>query len=157
MSSDRCRPCPWAIVLCVMLLLATAPGAAHAAKIRPNKLAEDLKAPDGFEMSLFAAPPEVNYPACLTATPRGEVFIGIDDQGSLGRDANRGRIVRCVDTDGDGAADEIKTFVKIDHPRGLVWDDAARALYVLHPPMLSRFDDADSDGIADGSPQTLAS
>ena len=145
------------IVLSGVMLLAAARGSAHAAKIKANKLADDLKPPDGFEMSLFAAPPEVNYPACLTATPRGEVFVGIDDQGSLGRDANRGRIVRCVDTDNDGAADEIKTFAKIDHPRGLVWDDATRALYVLHPPMLSRFTDADNDGVADGEPQPLAS
>ncbi|MEA2711544.1 MAG: hypothetical protein QOF78_4145 [Phycisphaerales bacterium] len=135
--------CWTAIALCLMLLA----GDAHAA----DKIPKDVTAPAGFEMTLFAAPPEVNYPTCLTATPRGELFVGIDDQGSLGKDANRGRIVRCVDTDNDGAADEIKTFTKLDHPRGLVWDDATHALYVLHPPTLSRFYDDNSDGVADRS------
>src|SRR5688500_9537261 len=104
----------------------------------PDQVLKGVKAPVGFEMTLFAQPPEVNYPTCLTATPRGEVFVGIDDQGSLGKDQDRGRIVRCVDADGDGIADEVKQFGKLDHPRGLVWDDAARAVYVLHPPLLTR-------------------
>src|SRR5688500_4973061 len=136
--SRRC-----AITLCVAILALGALAATPQSKPKPNKLLEDVESPPGFEMTLFAAPPAVNYPTCLTATPRGEVFVGIDDQGSLGRDANRGRIVRCVDTDNDGVADEIRTFVTLDHPRGLVWDDATRSLYVLHPPFLSRFQDGD--------------
>src|SRR5688572_3276614 len=131
MSFACLRPRIWATLLCVVVLGAAT---ADAAKTKPNKPPEDLNAPDGFVMSLFAAPPAVNYPACLTATSRGEVFVGIDDQGSLGKEPNRGRIVRCVDTDNDGVADEIKTFAKVDHPRGLVWDDATATLYVLHPP-----------------------
>lgn len=110
--------------------------------------------PAGFDLTLLAQPPDVNYPTCLTVSPRGEVFVGIDDQGSLGKDEGRGRIVRCVDKDGDGAADEIKTFAKVDHPRGLVWDDAARTLYVLHPPNLTRYVDDDNDGVA-GRSETL--
>ncbi|MDQ3440345.1 MAG: HEAT repeat domain-containing protein, partial [Planctomycetota bacterium] len=110
-----------------------------------------VKPPAGFEMTLFAQPPEVNYPACLTATPRGELFVGMDDQGSLGKDKDRGRIVRCVDTDGDGVGDEVRQFAKVDHPRGMVWDDAARALYVLHPPLLTRHFDEDNDGVAERS------
>src|SRR5215207_8175517 len=81
------------------------PGAAAAAAA--EKILKDVKPPAGFDMTLFAAPPDVNYPTCLAPTPRGEVFIGIDDQGSLGRDADRGRIVRCVDADDDGVADQI--------------------------------------------------
>src|SRR5688500_1083624 len=138
------------LALCVMLL---ALGGGAVATRGDQKILKDLKAPDGFEMSVFAAPPAVNYPACLTVTPRGEVFVGIDDQGSLGKEANRGRIVRCVDTDDDGVADRITTFAKVDHPRGLVWDDAAGALYVLHPPTLSRYfdGDGDRDGVAERS------
>ena len=116
-----------------------------------EQVLKGVKAPAGFEMTLFAQPPEVNYPACLTTTPRGEVFVGIDDQGSLGKDKGRGKIVRCVDTDGDGVADEFKQFVKLDHPRGMVWDDARRCLYVMHPPDLTRHFDDDNDGVADRS------
>jgi putative heme-binding domain-containing protein len=132
---------------------ATAPAAGAAAA---KRILASLKAPAGFDLTLFAAPPQVNYPTCLTATPRGELFIGIDEQGSLGREANKGRIVRCVDSDNDGAADQIVTFAQVDHPRGLVWDDAAAALYVLHPPTLTRYFDDNRDGVADRS-ETIVS
>ena len=106
-----------------------------------------VKAPEGFEVNLFAAPPEVNYPVCLTAAPTGEVFIGIDEQGSLGKEKGRGRVVRCIDTDGDGKADKVNTFAKMDHPRGLIYDNGK--LWVLHPPFLTLYEDTNGDGVAD--------
>ena len=166
------RPCAALVLVTCLTTAAAAPAAASkppagtkpattrakAPASRPSAatVLKGVAAPAGYEMTLFAAPPEVNYPTCLAATPRGDLFVGIDDQGSLGKDANRGRIVRCVDSDDDGVMDEMTTFAKVDHPRGLVWDDAARALYVLHPPMLTRYDDDDADGVADRS-TTLAS
>jgi putative heme-binding domain-containing protein len=140
----------------LLILLTTAQAQAQsttapATRRSAAEVLKGVKAPAGFEMTLFAQPPEVNYPACLTATPRGELFVGIDDQGSLGKDKDRGRIVRCIDADGDAVADEVKQFVKLDHPRGMVWDDAPRALYVLHPPLLTRHVDEDNDGVADRS------
>jgi hypothetical protein len=36
------------------------------------------------------------------------LFVGIDEQGSLGKTKGRGRVVRCLDTDGDGVADKVK-------------------------------------------------
>ena len=110
---------------------------------------EDVKAPEGFDVRLFAAPPEVTYPVCLTTSVHGEVFVGVDEQGSLGKEAGRGRVIRCVDTDGDGRADRFNEFAKMDHPRGLVYDNGS--LWVLHPPLLSVFRDTNMDGTADES------
>lgn len=107
----------------------------------------DVKAPDGFNVTLFGTPPDVNYPVCLTAASTGEVFVGIDEQGSLGKEADRGKVVRCLDVDGDGQADKINTFAKMDHPRGLVYDNGS--LWVLHPPYLTVYHDDDLDGTAD--------
>jgi hypothetical protein len=42
----------------------------------------------------------------------GEVFVGVDEQGSLGKEPGRGKIVRCIDTDGDGKADKFNDFAK---------------------------------------------
>ncbi len=109
----------------------------------------DVTAPEGFEVSLFAAPPEVSYPVCITTSVAGEVFVGIDEQGSLGKDPGRGKVVRCIDTDGDGRADQFNEFAKMDHPRGLIYDNGS--LWVLHPPLLSVFRDTDGDGTADES------
>ena len=37
-----------------------------------KRLLAGIKVPPGFEVTLFAAPPEVHYPTCLTAAPTGE-------------------------------------------------------------------------------------
>ena len=120
-----------------------AAGAEGAASI------EDVKAPKGFDVSLFAGPPQVTYPVCITTSVDGEVFVGVDEQGSLGKDPGRGKVVRCIDTDGDGKADKFNDFAKMDHPRGLVYDNCS--MWVLHPPFLTVFHDVDGDGASDKS------
>lgn len=62
------------------------PGAEGAASI------DDVKAPEGFDVSLFAGPPQVTYPVCITTSVEGEVFVGVDEQGSLGKDPGRGKV-----------------------------------------------------------------
>ena len=110
---------------------------------------DDVKAPEGFDVSLFAGPPQVTYPVCITTSVDGEVFVGVDEQGSLGKEPGRGKIVRCIDTDGDGKADKFNDFAKMDHPRGLVYDNGS--MWVLHPPFLSVFRDTNGDGTSDES------
>ena len=118
-------------------------------KTSPAPTLADVHAPDGFDVTLFGVPPEVNYPVCLAAAATGELFVGVDEQGSLGKEPGRGKVLRCIDEDGDGRADKINTFAKLDHPRGLIYDDGT--LWVLHPPFLSVFFDDDRDGVADRS------
>lgn len=113
-----------------------------------EQILKDVKAPDGFDLTLFAKPPMANYPVFVAAAPDGTLFVASDGNGSLGRDPHRGRILRLRDTNGDGKADEVKEFVKdVDSPRGLVWDHDR--IYLIHPPHLSAFIDSDGDGIAD--------
>lgn len=112
-----------------------------------EKLSE-VKAPEGFDVTLFAAPPAVNYPVFVAASPEGDVYVAVDKNGSLDREPMRGAVHRLRDTDGDGRADEVKLFVpNVDSPRGMVWD--RDRLYVLHPPHLSAFIDEDGDGRSD--------
>ena len=120
-------------------------GAASATKADPAKILESVKAPSNFDVTVFAAPPDVSYVTCLTAAPTTDVFIGIDETGSLGHQANAGRVVRAVDTKGTGTADKFTTFATMDHPRGLIWDDGK--LWVLHPPFLTLYTDNGS-GVA---------
>lgn len=107
----------------------------------------DVKVPDGFEATLFANSAAANYPVFVAATPDGTLYVSSDGNGSLGRDPKRGRIIRLRDLDGDGHADEAKVFCEVDSPRGLVWDHDR--LFVVHPPNLSEFIDADGDGVAE--------
>ena len=55
--------------------------------------------------------------------------------------------MRCIDDDGDGKADRVNLFVKMDHPRGVIAQDGK--VWVLHPPFLSVFSDQDGDGVSD--------
>ena len=135
----------------IRLILATTIAAATAYATPPfakeAELLKDVKVADGFEATLFSAPPQSNYPVFIAAAPDGTLFVSSDGNGSLGRDKDRGRILRLRDTDGDGRADVMTEFAKIDSPRGLVVD--GNTVYCVHPPHVSAFIDKDGDGVSD--------
>ncbi len=106
-----------------------------------------VKAPPGFTVTAFAAPPIANYPACVTATHDGVVFVCVDRNGSLQTDPDMGYIARLVDKDANGQADEYTVFATLDSPRGAAFD--GDTLYVSHPPFVTALRDTDGDGIAD--------
>ena len=112
------------------------------------KILAGVKVPEGFELTLYAPWQTANYPVYVAASPEGDLYVSSDGCGSLGRDKDRGRVLRLRDTDDDGRADEVTEFIpSIDSPRGLVWDEDR--LYVLHPPHLSVYYDRDGDGVAE--------
>ncbi len=122
--------------------------------------------PEGLQSTVFAGPDIVPSPACLCAAPTGEVFVGVDENGSLGKKPGKGRIVRLIDDDHDGKADRHTIFARVDNPRGLI--ALGDRLFVLHTVIpadtgvltgmhLSVFTDADQDGVADGPPTRLVS
>src|ERR1051326_5697685 len=92
----------------LLVALATTASAVFAAN-----LPTPVKAPPGWNVTLFAAPPNVGYPTCLSTSPNGDLYVGIDENGSIDAKPGRGRVVRCTDTDGDGIADKFVTFAKM--------------------------------------------
>ncbi len=116
-------------------------------------LPKSVKIPEGFKGTLFAKPPEVGYPTSVSAAADGTLFVAIDENGSLDAKPDRGKVLRCIDKDGDGVADEFKVFAKMDSPRGVIWDGATGTgpgrMYVMHPPNLTVYTDSDGDGVAD--------
>ena len=112
------------------------------------KILAGVKVAEGFELTLYAPWQTANYPVYVAASPAGDLYVSSDGCGSLGRDKDRGRVLRLRDKDGDGKADEVTEFIpSIDSPRGLIWDQDR--LYVLHPPHLSVYYDRDGDGVAE--------
>jgi putative heme-binding domain-containing protein len=117
---------------------------------------KSVKGPKGFDVTVFAMPPQVHYPTSVSATPNGELYVAIDEQGSLGKTPGGGRVIKAVDTDGDGKADKLTVFAKMEHPRGVYFDVSTDTLYVLHPPFLKAYRDTNGDGVADKE-ETLVS
>jgi len=114
-----------------------------------QKLQADFKAPAGFKVTLFAGPPVAMYPTCVNESPDGAVFVCVDPNLSLSTLKGVGRVMRLVDSDGDGRADRYTTFAEMDSPRGVVSD--GKTVYVMHPPDLTAYRDTNGDGIADTS------
>ena len=118
-----------------------------------EQILKSVKLPEGYEAKVFAKPPALGYPTSVSAAIDGTIFVAVDENGSIDRGANRGRVVRMRDIDGDGRADEFKVFAEMDSPRGVIWDGPSGAapgtLYVMHPPNLTAYTETDGDGKAD--------
>jgi putative heme-binding domain-containing protein len=136
---------------------------AQATKIA-DSLAHALDWPHELAITYFAGPDVTPSPACLAVAATGEVFVGVDMIGSLGKDPGRGAIVRLVDCNHDGVADTHAEFAKVDNPRGII--PLGNRVFVLHTAFsketgkasgmdLVVFEDANNDGVADGSSKPL--
>jgi len=115
----------------------------------PEEILKKVTFPPEFEATVFASPPNIAYPVFISAAPDGTLFVACDGNGSLDRKPDRGKIVMCKDTDGDGQADVFTDFAKMDSPRGVIWDASTRTLFCMHPPNLTAYTDADGDGVAE--------
>lgn len=129
-----------------------------------DSLRETLNIPSDLEFSVFTGPDLTPSPSVISAAPTGEVFVGVDQQGSLGKEPGLGFIIRLVDVNQDGVFDLQTEFARVDHPRGIL--PVGNRVYVLHTTYseetgeatgqnLVVFEDNDYDGIADGPPELL--
>jgi putative heme-binding domain-containing protein len=112
----------------------------------------------------FASADLTPSPACLAVAPTGEVFVGVDMIGSLGKKPGKGSIIKLVDTNNDGKVDSHTTFTMVDNPRGIL--PVGDQLFVLHTVFspqtgiasgmdLVVFEDKNHDGVADGPSSPL--
>ena len=109
-----------------------------------------LNVPDGFQATLFACDPLVEYPSVIALGPRsGSVFAAHDYLTGLGVEIVRRDEIRLIeDTDGDGYADRSTKYAeKFNSIQGLAFHDGS--VYVMHAPLLTQLRDTNDDGIAD--------
>lgn len=120
--------------------------------------------PEEINLSTFAGPNVTPSPACLAVAPTGEVYVGVDMIGSLGKEAGKGRILKLIDKNNDGKMDEHLVFADVDNPRGITVQ--GNKVFVLHTTFskdtkeatgmnLVVFEDNDGDGKADGAEKPL--
>jgi putative membrane-bound dehydrogenase-like protein len=117
---------------------------------RSEKRFPPLKVPPGFEATLFACDPMVEYPSAVAAGTRaGSIFVAIDYVSGLGAEIVRRDEVRLVeDIDGDGYADRASVYAAgFNSIQGLAFRDGT--LLVMHAPFLSAVSDRDGDGVAE--------
>ncbi|MCP4847184.1 MAG: hypothetical protein GY899_04465 [Verrucomicrobiaceae bacterium] len=112
-----------------------------------------MSVPDGFEVSIAAAPPLVGYPMMACLDDLGRLYIAESDGRNLTSKAEIEKelprfVRRLVDVDGDGVYDKSTIFAdKMTMPEGGLWHNGA--LYIISPPYLWRLEDTNEDGVAD--------
>ncbi|GAB4024146.1 hypothetical protein GCM10028809_00270 [Spirosoma gilvum] len=132
--------------------------------VRADSLPNASSWPGELSVTHFAGPDLTPSPACLAVAPTGEVYVGVDMIGSLGKKPGQGKIVRLVDTNNDGKVDQHITFAMADNPRGIL--PVGDQVFVLHTVFsketgiatgmdLVVFDDKDQNGVADGPSRPL--
>lgn len=136
----------------------------YESSVQPDSLPNAAKWPAELTVTNFSGPGVTPSPSCLAVAPTGEVFVGVDMIGSLGKKPGQGSIVKLVDTDNDGKMDRRSTFAMVDNPRGIIAQ--GNQVFVLHTVFseesgiaegmdLVVFEDKNQDGKADGPPQPL--
>lgn len=120
--------------------------------------------PAELSVTHFAGHDLTPSPSCLAVAPTGEVYVGVDMIGSLGKTPGKGSIVKLVDSDNDGEVDKHTTYAQVDNPRGII--SQGDQVFVLHTTFsketgkasgmdLVVFEDKDHDGVADGPSKPL--
>src|SRR5690606_9013872 len=100
-----------------------------------------LVVPNGFEVSLFVAEPEIRKPICMNWDARGRLWIAetIDYPNELRPETEgRDRIRIIEDTDSDGRADKFTTFAEnlsiptslLPYRDGIIVHSAPRTLFL---------------------------
>ena len=128
---------------------------AHSAERPPTgpeteKRFPPLQVPEGFQATLFACDPFIEYPSVIALGPHlGSVFLAHDYMTGLGTEIVRRDEIRLIeDTDQDGYADKSTVYAGgFNSIQGLSYHSGT--VYAMHSPYLTALRDLNGDGVAD--------
>lgn len=109
-----------------------------------------FKLPPGFEITLFAAEPDITKPINMEFDDRGRLYVTQSSEYPLAAPPSQGhdRITILEDTDGDGRADKFSPFAEnLNIPIGIL--PALNGAIAFSIPNIYRFTDSDGDGKMD--------
>ena len=120
-------------------------------RLTPEEEQKQLKVPEGFEIQLFAADPEISKPLNMAFDADGRLWITdtVEYPFALPEGEQGGDSIKILeDTDGDSRADKITTFVDgLNIPMGLI--PYKNGVIAFSIPNIWYFQDTDGDGKAD--------
>lgn len=129
----------------------------NAPFLKPAEAVKKMAIPEGFEVSIFAAEPDIAEPIAFCFDHQGRIWVAENFNYRTRRNhtsAPVSRIQILEDTNGDGIFDKKKTFTdKLTFTSGLAVGHGG--VFVGSPPNFTFIPDADGDDKPDGPPQIL--
>ncbi|SHK20541.1 Glucose/arabinose dehydrogenase, beta-propeller fold [Rubritalea squalenifaciens DSM 18772] len=126
--------------------------------LKPLSAEEGLKlieVPEGYRIELVASEPMVQEPVCFTFDADGALFVCewntyMQDQYGTGQDKAVCRVVKLVDTDGDGKMDKRTVFADgLMMPRSILALHDRILVRMSHDSTIWSFFDEDKDGVSE--------
>jgi putative membrane-bound dehydrogenase-like protein len=125
--------------------------------LTPEQAVEEMSIPDGFDVTVFAAEPDLKEPIAFCFDDRGRLWVVENLNYRTRREHTHdpvSRIQILEDTDSDGVFDSKKTFTdNLTFTSGIAVGFGG--VFVGSPPNFSFIPDADGDDKPDGPPQVL--
>ncbi|MDZ4851044.1 MAG: PVC-type heme-binding CxxCH protein [Pirellulaceae bacterium] len=121
------------------------------APLSPQDAIKYLSVPEGFQITLAAAEPDVQQPIAIAFDDRGRLWVAesYSYDGSTFTDEPYDRIIIFDDTNGDGVLDQRRIFCDgLTHLTGL--QIGFGGVWITAPPHLSFIPDRDRDDVPDG-------
>ena len=109
-----------------------------------------LRVPPGFQATLFACDPLIEYPSAIAlGPPANTLFVAVDYMTGLGTEIIKRDEIRLVEnSDGGGYADRAPVWADgFNSIQGLTFH--VGTVFVMHSPFLTALRDTDGDGRAD--------
>ena len=126
-------------------------------EVSPVEAAKKMTLPDGFQVKVFAAEPDVVQPFCFCFDERGRMFVAENlnyRTRSGNEDKPMSRISIYEDVDGDGVFDKKKIFIdNIFFPSGM--EKGFGGIWVGSPPNLLFIPDRNGDDVPDSPPEVV--
>jgi putative membrane-bound dehydrogenase-like protein len=125
------------------------------APLSPAEAAGTMAVPEGFNVTLFAAEPDVKQPIAFCIDDRGRLWVAEANNYPVKRSDNTGdRILILEDADGDGQFDKRTVFCdKLNFVTGV--EVGFGGAWVMSPPYFYFIPDRNGDDQPDGEPQLL--
>ncbi len=130
----------------------------NAPFLNPEEAVAKMDIPEGFDVSIYAAEPDIGEPIAITFDAKGRIWV-LENYNYIDRRSHKveeqlTRIQIFEDTDGDGVHDTKKLFTdKLTFSSGIAIGFGG--VYVGTPPNLLFIPDSDGDDKPDDEPRVL--